>query len=61
MYTVLRTNEFDEWLVSLKDSKAKARVLARIRSAEYGNLGDVQSVGEGISEMRIHYGPGYRV
>lgn len=41
--------------------KAKARVLARIRSAEYGNLGDVQPIGEGISEMRIHYGPGYRV
>jgi len=61
MYTVLRSIEFDEWLTGLKDFKAKARVLARIRSAEHGNLGDVRPVGEGISEMRIHYGPGYRV
>ena len=61
MYTVLRSIEFDEWLIGLKDYKAKARVLARIRSAEHGNLGDVRPVGEGISEMRIHYGPGYRV
>ena len=61
MYTVLRSNEFDEWLAGLNDFKAKARVLARIRSAEHGNLGDVRPLGEGISEMRIHYGPGYRV
>lgn len=61
MYTVLRSNEFDGWFTDLKDNKAKARVLARIRSAEYGNLGDVQPIGEGISEMPIHYGPGYRV
>ncbi len=61
MYTVLRSAEFDQWLVRLKDVKGKARILARIKSAELGNLGDTESVGDGIHEMRIHYGPGYRV
>lgn len=61
MYTVLRSKEFDEWLNKLKDAKGKARIVARIRSAEHGNLGDVQPVGKGVSEMRIHFGPGYRV
>jgi len=61
VYTVLRSKEFDEWLTALKDAKGKARIIARIRSAEHGNLGDVQPVGGGISEMRIHFGPGYRV
>jgi putative addiction module killer protein len=61
MYTVLRTQECDKWLTSLRDAKGKARIVARIRSAELGNLGDVEPVGEGVSEMRIHYGPGYRV
>lgn len=61
MYTVLRSDTFDKWLSKLKDTKGKARILARIRSAELGNLGDSKSVGQGIREMRIHYGPGYRV
>lgn len=61
MYTILRSKEFDKWLQKLKDSKGKARILARIKSAELGNLGDAKPVGSGISEMRIHYGPGYRV
>jgi putative addiction module killer protein len=61
MYTVLRSDEFDKWLTRLKDPKGKARIVACIRSAELGNLGDVRPVGEGISEMRIHFGPGYRV
>ena len=52
---------FKDWLFSLRDVKAKARILARIRSAEFGNLGDCAPVGEGVSEMRIHYGPGYRL
>jgi len=46
---------------TLRDQKAKARIAARIVSAEKGNLGDVAPVGNGISEMRIHYGPGYRL
>lgn len=61
MYTAIRTNEFDKWLSKLRDAKGKARIVARIRSAELGNLGDSEPVGEGVSEMRIHYGPGYRV
>lgn len=61
MITFLRTTEFDEWLTKLRDQVAKARILARIRSAEAGNFGDCEPVGDGISEMRIHIGPGYRV
>src|SRR5688572_17103801 len=61
VYSVLRTEEFDRWLTSLRDAKGKARILARIRSAELGNLGDIRSVGDRVSEMRINYGPGYRV
>jgi putative addiction module killer protein len=61
MFTVFRTDEFDEWLSRLCDAKGKARIVARIRSAELGNLGDVEPVGEGIREMRVHYGPGYRI
>ncbi len=52
---------FDLWLRELVDQKAKARVLARLRSATFGNFGDCAPVGEGVSEMRIHTGPGYRI
>ena len=61
MSTFLRTVEFDAWLKALRDPIAKARVITRIRSAEAGNLGDCSPVGDGISEMRIHIGPGYRL
>ena len=61
MITVVRTAVFDAWLSRLKDVRGKALLLARIRSAERGNFGDCESVGDGVSEMRIHYGPGYRV
>ena len=61
MGTFLRTTEFDSWLKALRDPIAKARVIGRIRSAEAGNLGDCAPVGDGISEMRIHVGPGYRL
>ena len=61
MNTFLRTHEFDVWLKALRDPIGKARIVARIRSAEYGNFGDCEPVGEGVSEMRIHCGPGYRV
>ncbi|HEV8592853.1 MAG TPA: type II toxin-antitoxin system RelE/ParE family toxin [Pyrinomonadaceae bacterium] len=61
MNTFLRTEEFDDWLENLKDQIGKARILARIRSAEAGNFGDCEPVGDGVSEMRIHIGPGYRV
>ena len=61
MIEVRQTEVFDDWFKSLKDRKAKARVQARIDRLELGNFGDVAPVGEGISELRIHYGPGYRV
>lgn len=61
MYTVLRSKEFDEWLSGLKDRVAKARIAARLISVELGNFGDTQPVGDGISELRFHFGPGYRV
>lgn len=61
MNTFLRSEEFDTWLAALKDRKGRARIVQRIRSAEHGNFGDCESVGEGVSEMRIHFGPGYRV
>jgi putative addiction module killer protein len=59
--TVLRTAAFDAWLTRLKDPIGKARIVERIRSAERGQLGDCKPVGQGVSEMRIHAGPGYRV
>src|SRR5260370_5909574 len=61
MLTILRSDEFDDWLSGLEDVRGKARIAARILSAEQGNFGDSEPVGEGVSEMRIHFGPGYRV
>jgi putative addiction module killer protein len=61
MSTFLRSEEFDGWLANLKDKAGRARIAHRIRSAELGNFGDCAPVGEGVSEMRIHAGPGYRV
>jgi putative addiction module killer protein len=61
MIEVRQTEIFKNWFKHLKDRKAKARVQARIDRIEIGNLGDVASVGEGVRELRIHYGPGYRV
>lgn len=61
MITFEKTKQFDEWLRSLKDQKGKLRILARLTSAEQGNFGDCEPVGGGVSEMRVHYGPGYRI
>jgi putative addiction module killer protein len=62
---VYRTREgrlpFDEWLRELRDTSAAARVLARIGRIRRGNLGDCKPVGEGVSELRVDYGPGYRM
>ena len=52
---------FEEWLGDLDDKRAIARVLARLARVRQGNLGDCKSVGEGVSELRVDYGPGYRV
>ncbi|MDB5532868.1 MAG: putative addiction module killer protein [Hyphomicrobiales bacterium] len=61
MLMFIRSSEFDVWLSGLADQKGKARILARIVSATFGNFGDCKPVGDGISEMRVHVGPGYRV
>lgn len=61
MIEVRQTDEFSEWLQSLRDERAKARIQIRIERLATGNPGDVQAVGEGVSELRINYGPGYRV
>lgn len=61
MKTILTTEIFDGWFVELRDKMAQKRIQARIRRAEFGNLGECEPVGEGVSEMKIHHGPGYRV
>lgn len=61
MIEIRKTDVFAEWLDGLRDIKGRARVQARIERLALGNPGDVQPVGEGVSEMRIHFGPGYRV
>jgi putative addiction module killer protein len=61
MIEVRQTDEFKSWLRRLKDDNAVARIVARIRRMEQGNPGDINSVGDGVMEMRIDYGPGYRV
>ncbi len=61
MRTIQVTEEFDIWFSSLKDRAGRTRIQARIDRAEEGNFGDCEPVGGGVSEMRIHYGPGYRV
>lgn len=55
------TEDFDTWLSGLKDRIVKARIVSRIDSAILGNFGECQPVGEGVSEMKIHVGPGYRL
>ena len=61
MKQILTTKAFDGWFTGLRDIRAKVRIQARIDRAGLGNFGDYAPVGEGVSEMRIHYGPGYRV
>jgi putative addiction module killer protein len=61
MFTVRRTAMFDDWLRRLGDRRAMGRITSRILRAEDGNLGDTKSVGDGVNEMRIDYGPGYRL
>lgn len=61
MNSIQTTEVFDNWFAGLKDAQAARRIQVRIDRAEDGNFGDCEPVGEGVSEMRIHYGPGYRV
>jgi putative addiction module killer protein len=58
---IRRTSVYKKWIKALRDNQARYRILTRIKRLEEGNSGDTGPVGEGISEMRIHYGPGYRV
>jgi putative addiction module killer protein len=61
MFTVLATDEFSEWLDGLRDRSTRRRLATRIRKVELGNLGDVKPVGDGVMEMREHFGPGWRM
>lgn len=61
MLAIKRTDEFNEWLHSLKDGMTHRRLLGRLRKASLGNLGDTKPVGEGVFEMREHFGPGWRM
>lgn len=58
---VVYTAEFEQWMAGLRDPRAKAAIISRIRRMERGNFGDRHSVGGGVSELRINVGPGYRV
>ncbi len=61
MFEVQKTDEFDNWLTALRDQRTVAKIVSRIERLGLGNAGDVKPVGEGISEMRMAYGPGYRI
>lgn len=61
MFAVRQTEEFVAWLDRLNDRHAQIRIAARLRQVEAGNLGDWQSIDGDVSEMRVHYGPGYRL
>jgi putative addiction module killer protein len=61
MFSVQLTQEFQDWLDGLKDQRGQVRIAARLRLAEAGNLGDWKSVGGEVSEMRVDFGPGYRL
>ena len=61
MNTILRTSVFRDWLAGVKDLKSRAAILVRIDRAALGNFGDCGPVGDGVYEMRIHTGPGYRL
>jgi putative addiction module killer protein len=61
MHEIRKTDTYVQWLDGLRDIHARARVLARVERLAAGNPGDVKPVGEGVSELRIDYGPGYRV
>ena len=61
MFEIIQSETFQRWLDGLSDRRAIARINARLRRASLGNIGDTKSVGDGVSELRIPYGPGYRL
>jgi putative addiction module killer protein len=61
VFTIFTTATFDRWRTTLRDRQARMRITARLKRVEHGNVGDAKSVGGGVSELRIDYGPGYRL
>ena len=61
MIEVIESSTFKQWIRDLRDRAAVARINARLRNVSLGNFGDVRAIGGGISEMRVHHGPGYRL
>ena len=61
MIEIRQTDEYESWFERLRDREVRFRIIARIRRLSLGNLGDVKPVGEGVSELRITFGPGYRI
>lgn len=61
MFTIRRTVEFDAWFSGIRDVVTRQRLVARLRKAQLGNLGDVKPVGKGVYEMRENFGPGWRL
>lgn len=61
MIELKQTETFRKWRLELRDVRARAAIASRLNRLSYGHAGDAEPVGEGISELRIHYGPGYRV
>lgn len=61
MVEIKQTETFEKWWARLKDERARGFILSRLGRLAYGHIGDVEPIGHGISELRIHYGPGYRI
>ncbi|EKT4522330.1 type II toxin-antitoxin system RelE/ParE family toxin [Pseudomonas putida] len=61
MQTLIQTEVYRRWFAALRDARARARINVRLRQVELGVMGDYKPIGEGVSELRIDYGPGYRV
>ena len=61
MHTIKQTEDFSTWLRGIRDRMTRQRLATRLRKASLGNLGDVKSIGEGVYEMREHFGPGWRM
>jgi putative addiction module killer protein len=61
VFQIQRTDIFADWLAHLRDTKGKARILSRLESIAQGSLGDTKNVGDGVRELRVHVGPGYRI
>ncbi len=60
-YTLIQTETYHNWEAGLRDRKARALIAARLDRLAYGLMGDVRALGDGLSELRIHHGPGYRI